>query len=512
VLSLLWSFVQCKTLATHQIQRLARDRLDSLLQDLRREATHRQLDPGDVVTLLGRLTQQSGIGNECLVYYLPDGAPAPLVVGHPANMRPPRLPAYPLSILRQRQIGGLDIPQLRLTGQHERLSDPLFGPRLGSVAVLYPDYLHPGFSGSGESPLRGQLLALVFFFLVLMFVSGGVVVIAAVDLSRPVRYLERRAAAMAGGELNLPVVQTAVETDEVGRLTFAFEEMRRALSEKLRSSTQLNLRLEAEVKRRTAELSRRNEEVSEALSKLQLTRDELLRTEKLATMGRIAAGVTSEINNPVNVMSTIPDPISDELDELVRLAERRPLPRAQVGATLAELQKMVDVLLRGAQRAKEIVRATRVYVRTGDDRAGPLDPNQVLDEVLQLFADMPRYGVGVVRDYGEGLRVAAARSDLAQILSSYLARITPRLRDVHRASPLVTLTVRTRRRPEGHGAADKVEVVITDDGPLLAAGELGAFAEGDLLGRLHGRAEAHSQATPTGNQTMLSLLLEQGTI
>jgi methyl-accepting chemotaxis protein len=482
LLSLLWSFAQYKTLANRHIQRLAGERLHALLGELRKDLRVPGTggDPvgkAQVLTALRRQIAQTGIGEECLIYYLPEGEAAAIAVGHPEGVSAPALPPYPLSHLRLRQSGHLDLPRLLLTGEYERVP-----PDLGAVAVLYPNYRHPGLRTAEKDPLRGQLLGLFFFFVVLIFVSGGIVVIAAVDLSRPVRYLERRAAAMAEGDLLLPVVQTAVEVDEVGRLTFAFEEMRRGLSEMLRSSTELNLQLEAEVGRRAAELSRRNQEVSDAMNRLQLMRGELLRTEKLATMGRIAAEVTSEINNPVNVMATMTDPITEELDELARLSGERPLDRGRIRESVAELRKMLDVLHRGAQRAKEIVRATRIYARMGDTSEGRFDLNQAVDEVLQLFSELPRYGVTIMRDFSgagsgpEALQVVSVRGNLGQLLSSWLAQTTPRLRDLRGG---MQVSVATKRLlPEGGPAC--AELTISDNGPPLSEGQLASVRQGGV--------------------------------
>lgn len=469
LLSLLWSFAQYKTLANRHIQRLAEERLHALLGELPRDLRKEQ-----VLAALRWQIAQTGIGEECFIYYLPEGEAAAIAVGHPEGVSAPELPPYPLSHLRLRRSGHLDLPRLLLTGEYERVP-----PDLGAVAVLYPNYRHPGLREAEKDPLRGQLLGLFFFFVVLIFVSGGIVVIAAVDLSRPVRYLERRAAAMAEGDLLLPVVQTAVEVDEVGRLTFAFEEMRRGLSEMLRSSTELNLQLEAEVGRRAAELSRRNKEVSDAMNRLQLMRGELLRTEKLATMGRIAAEVTSEINNPVNVMATMTDPITEELDELARLSAERPPDRARIRESVAELRKMVDVLHRGAQRAKEIVRATRIYARMGDTSEGRFDLNQAVDEVLQLFSELPRHGVSIVREScGEALQVVSVRGNLGQLLSGWLAQTTPRLRDLRGGGLQVRVALRRLLRPEGGPAC--AELTISDNGPPLSEGQLAAVRQGGV--------------------------------
>ncbi len=72
---------------------------------------------------------------------------------------------------------------------------------------------------------------------------------------------------MARGELARPVPPSG-EADEIGRLTFAFEEMRRALRDKLRSTESLNIDLEREVRRRTEVLEQRNKELHDALEKL----------------------------------------------------------------------------------------------------------------------------------------------------------------------------------------------------------------------------------------------------
>jgi HAMP domain-containing protein len=63
----------------------------------------------------------------------------------------------------------------------------------------------------------------------------GLVLLIVRDMVNPVRALEERSDEMARGELARPVPPSG-EADEIGRLSFAFEEMRRALRDKLRST------------------------------------------------------------------------------------------------------------------------------------------------------------------------------------------------------------------------------------------------------------------------------------
>src|SRR6185312_346514 len=138
----------------------------------------------------------------------------------------------------------------------------------------------------------------------------GLVFFIVRDMVTPVVALEERSDEMARGELARPV-PPAGEADEIGRLSFAFEEMRRALRDKLRSTESLNIDLEREVRRRTEVLEQRNAELHDALEKLRRAQNDLIRSEKLASMGRLVAGIAHEINNPVNAVINTLAPLEE---------------------------------------------------------------------------------------------------------------------------------------------------------------------------------------------------------
>jgi C4-dicarboxylate-specific signal transduction histidine kinase len=195
---------------------------------------------------------------------------------------------------------------------------------------------------------------------------------------------------MAKGDLLRPVSSIAAEADEVGRLIFSFEEMRRALSERLRSSTEINLSLEQEVSRRTAELERRNRELAEALEQLRRAQDELVRSEKLASMGRLVAGIAHEINNPVNAVVNTAGPLEEAIGEVARGDGAQ--------ATMDEIRDMLRVIQRGANRTKEIVQALHNYSRGDEDRLTDVDLERALDDSLDLLRHHLR-GVTVEKHY-----------------------------------------------------------------------------------------------------------------
>jgi signal transduction histidine kinase len=447
VLGLFWSFMQFKTLATDFIQREGELRLSALLGDLRDRAREVERAGGtyDEDMLVARLTEiahapvpRGSIQDEVVFYLLPaDPARAPIAIG--GARRPPDLPGPTLLALRRLDHGTMELTGQQLTGAYGRLrvmlSDGKRSRELGTIALLLP-----GYRSRGPSTVP-QLRVLICFFLALLGASIGVVFLLARDLTRPIRDLERRAEAMAKGDLLHPVSSIAAEADEVGRLIFSFEEMRRALSERLRSSTEINLSLEQEVSRRTAELERRNRELAEALEQLRRAQDQLVRSEKMASMGRLVAGIAHEINNPVNAIVNTVGPLKDALGH---------------GASADEIGDMIRVVQNGANRTKEIVQALHNYSRGDDDRQIDVDLERAIDDSLDLLRHQLRGNITVEKKYGGVGRVRGHAGPLNQVFMNLLSNAAQAIGD---SKGQGTIEITTARK------ADQIEVAIRDDGP-----------------------------------------------
>jgi signal transduction histidine kinase len=445
VLGLFWSFMQFKTLATDFIQREGELRLSALLSDLRDRARDVEHAGGhfDEAMLVARLAEiahapvpRGSIQDEVVFYLLPaDPTRAPIAIG--AAQRPPELPGPTIAALRRLDHGTMELTGQQLTGAYGRLrvSDGGRVRELGSIALLLP-----GYRSRGPSTVP-QLRVLICFFLALLGASIGVVFLLARDLTRPIRELERRAEAMAKGDLLHPVSSIAAEADEVGRLIFSFDEMRRALSERLRSSTEINLSLEQEVTRRTAELERRNRELADALEQLRRAQDELVRSEKMASMGRLVAGIAHEINNPVNAIVNTVGPLREALGH---------------GATPEEIADMVRVVQNGANRTKEIVQALHNYSRGDDDRQIDVDLERALDDSLDLLRHQLRQGIAVTKSYGGVGRVRGHVGPLNQVFMNLLTNAAQAIAEDKGQG---TIEISTSRK------GGEVQVTIADDGP-----------------------------------------------
>jgi len=448
-LSLFLSFVQYKTLCTTYIQRETELRLGRILSELRTLAARSDapLSPPAIRDALAAEAR-----DEAVIYYLPpatEATAAPELVGLGGGKQGPPPPPPSVRALMQRlDEGRIELSSLHLTGAYARLADDRHRDLpLGSIAVLYP-----GYRGRGAS-IERPIELLLFFFVLLAAASLGIVVLVATDVTRPIRQLERRADAMARGDLSRPVVNVSGEADEVGRLTYAFEEMRRALNEKLRSSTEINLSLEAEVSRRTAELSRRNQELADALAALQRTQAELVRSEKMASMGRLVAGIAHEINNPVNALVNTAGPLEGTIEELMAGGA----PEAARAEKVDEVRDMLRVIKSGVRRTKEIVQALHNYSRGDDERVVEVDLHRGLDESLELLRHHLRRGIAVERRYDpQAARVRGYGAQLQQVFMNLLTNAAQALGETPAGG---TIRLTTERQ------GDRVVITVADDGP-----------------------------------------------
>jgi signal transduction histidine kinase len=294
--------------------------------------------------------------------------------------------------------------------------------------------------GRQPVPLAGSV-ALV------LALSLGLVLLIVRDIVTPIRALEERTEEMARGELARPVPPSG-EADEIGRLTFAFEEMRRALRDKLRSTESLNIDLEREVRRRTEVLEQRNAELHDALEKLRRAQDDLVRSEKLASMGRLVAGIAHEINNPVNAVINTLGP----LEELIRALGEAP-DLASLAGAVRDGEEMLAVVRRGAARTKAIVQALHNYSRGDDEIPREVNLSRSVDDTLDLVRHRLK-NTRVEKDVDATLRVVGFAGQIDQVLMNLITNAAQAIGE--RSG-----TIRVAARADGDAAV----VTVADDGP-----------------------------------------------
>ena len=207
-------------------------------------------------------------------------------------------------------------------------------------------------------------------------------------------------------------------------------------------------RAEAELQRARDELEVRVQQRTTELIALQ---SELAHVLRVTTMGELAASIAHEVNQPLAAIVT-------NANAGQRWLAADPPNTAEVEASLKRI-------VRDGERASEIVKRIRTFVKKGSPHtATPEDLNNLVDEVFGLVRDASsRHQVEIRSELGRGLpTVNADRVQLQQVVLNLVMNAIDAMRDVHDGPR--RLTVRTR-------AEEPSQVVVSISDTGIGVGE-----------------------------------------
>lgn len=190
------------------------------------------------------------------------------------------------------------------------------------------------------------------------------------NISRPIQALIEGAAAIGKGDLErrIPIVRK----DELGHLA-------------------------AEFNRMTENLKRAREEILEETAKKVELERQLQHSEKLAAVGRLAAGLAHEIGTPLNIISGRAEYLLAEME--------KGNPRT----------KSLSIIIEQIERIKRIIEQLLGYARVHPPQIVPTPLSQVLSNVLALLDhELKRHRIEVELKVSEGLPDLAADPHLLQ--------------------------------------------------------------------------------------------------
>lgn len=180
----------------------------------------------------------------------------------------------------------------------------------------------------------------------------------------PILNLTHAATRFAQGEWHQTLSIT--RADELGVLGDSFNRMVQqlkesftALAEKNKEINQLNADLEQRVIERTAALNAKVEELVQ-------TRNELLQSEKMASLGRLVAGFAHEINTPIGVAVGAASTLQEIAQTVTRMTQQEEVDEEELLSTLESVNEAAELTLSNLRRA---VRLVSSFKRTAIDQS-----------------------------------------------------------------------------------------------------------------------------------------------
>lgn len=152
-----------------------------------------------------------------------------------------------------------------------------------------------------------------------------------------------------------PYQELDILTKNINILLTRTEKHIRKLNEAETQTTTMNQELKDKVSLRTDALKESNQELLSTLEKLHQFQDQLVESEKMASLGDMVAGVAHEVNTPIGLGVTASTLLSDRMAEIKHSFENKTLKSSQLKKFLNEGHENVGIIYRNLNRAANLI-------------------------------------------------------------------------------------------------------------------------------------------------------------
>ena len=210
-----------------------------------------------------------------------------------------------------------------------------------------------------------------------------------------------------------------------------------SLTVAIRSYRQIQQQMEAQ----KLELSALNLKLSEA-------QNQLLQSEKMASVGQLAAGVAHEINNPIGFINSNLGSLKGQVEDLLRVIEayeqaepalagqddlladiQQAKSRADLAFLKEDITNLISESLEGVQRVRKIVDNLKDFSRVDTAEWHFADLENGLESTLNIVWNEIKYKAEVKKEYGGLPEIECIASQLNQVFMNLLVNAAHAIED-----------------------------------------------------------------------------------
>ncbi len=228
--------------------------------------------------------------------------------------------------------------------------------------------------------------------------------------------------------------------DEIGVLTISLNTLMQRVAQYTQQLELARQTLEQRVFERTQELEQKNQqllqthaELNQMLHNLQQTQSQLVQTEKMSSLGHLVAGISHEINNPINFISNNIKHANDYIEELLELVhlyqQEYPNPNPvitdysqgiELDFLVEDLPKILSSMKMGTERICQLILSLRNFYRLDGKEMQEVNLNQGIESTLLILNHQLKQGIEIIKDYGDLPLIECYPTQLNQVFMNIL--------------------------------------------------------------------------------------------
>ena len=251
-------------------------------------------------------------------------------------------------------------------------------------------------------------------------------------------------------------------------------------------------------------LESQNYELATKKAELERLQAQMVHSEKMASLGQLAAGVAHELNNPAGFVFGNMDLLRDYLSELEKLFKaydklafsndsslllETMKEQLNYDHLIAELNSIISDCREGAQRICDVVKNLRLFSRLDEAELKHIDIHESIDSTLRLLSRYYNSGrITLLKEYGDLPQITCYAGQLNQVWMNLLVN----------AAQSVT-----------ESGEVKISTRLDDDSIVVAISDTGGGISSEHLSRIF---DPFFTTKPVGEGTGLGLSISYGII
>ena len=244
------------------------------------------------------------------------------------------------------------------------------------------------------------------------------------------------------------------------------------------SLTRLNTELESRVVHRTQQLQKANEDLrtekneqSKLIEQLHEAQEQLVQSEKLASLGQLAAGVAHEINNPLSFISSNVGSLENYSDDLLTLISeideshveghdiKALKQKYQFDLIKEDLPDLIKDSIEGVRRVRTIVENLRDFSHTGNNEWQLANINDSVQSALTIATNEVKYKADIITQFSDLPQISCIPGQIGQIVLNLVINAAQSMKQSRGR-----VTIRTYSKDEG------VVLEVSDNGSGMDEG------------------------------------------
>lgn len=220
--------------------------------------------------------------------------------------------------------------------------------------------------------------------------------------------------------------------------------------------------LEIRVRQRTKNLEDANAELASAVESLHRAQEKLIRSEKMAALGSLVAGIAHELNTPLGNSVTVASTLQDQTTEFSQTLINGQLKRSVLNQYIEVATHGTELLMRNLSIARDLIASFKqVAVDQSSSQRRAFDLETVLNEIIATLSPMYKKGPYILKtNFAGKIEMDSYPEPLGQILTNF---VTNALIHAFDGRDHGEMSVNSRLSDEKH-----VEIVFADNGVGIA--------------------------------------------